>query len=203
MKEDRPCIVALGGTTRPGSSTERALRHALACMDDAETVLLCGADLELPLYAPHAPARTRAVDRLLAHLRRADGVIVGTPGYHGGVSGAIKNALDYAEELRGDARPYLSGRAVGCIVTASGPQGAVTTLSALRDIVHALRGWPTPLGVCIAGAEPAFSPEGRCLCASADEQLRTLAGEVLDFARMRRARGRGAPAVPTRIAAVA
>lgn len=186
MSTRRPCIVAIGGTTRPGSSTERALRHALASMD-ADGVLLCGADLELPLYAPHSPVRTPAVDRLLRELRRADGVLLGSPGYHGGMSGVIKNVLDYTEDMRGDDRPYLSGRAVGCVVTAGGWQAAVTTMSAMRDIVHALRGWPTPLGVCIAGGEPAFAPDGRCLSPQVDAQLSTMAREVLDFACWQRA----------------
>ncbi len=58
----------------------------------------------------------------------------------------MKNAIDLLEDLRGDSRVYLDGRAVGCIVTAAGWQGCNTTLGAMRGIVHALRGWPTPLG---------------------------------------------------------
>ncbi len=184
MHHRRPLIVAIGGTARAASSTERALRHALAAMD-ADTLLFCGPDLELPLYAPHQPARTPTVDRLLQALRRADGVLIASPGYHGGMSGVVKNALDYTEELRTDARPYLSGRAVGLIATAAGWQAAVATLGAMRDVVHALRGWPTPLGVCIAGTDPAFAPDGRCLSPQADLQLKTMAGEVMEFARMR------------------
>ena len=60
---------------------------------------------------------------------------------------AIKNALDYAEDTAKDARPYLDGRAVGCIACAYGWQATDSTLIAMRSIVHALRGWPTPLGV--------------------------------------------------------
>ncbi|OVZ55236.1 FMN reductase [Pigmentiphaga sp. NML080357] len=182
-------VVALGGTTRPDSSTERALRHALDAVaaTGAQVVLLAGDDLILPMYAPHDPSRTPAALRLVAELRRADGVIIASPGYHGSLSGLVKNALDYTEDLRTDARPYLSGRAVGCIANAAGWQGAVTTLSALRDIVHALRGWPTPLGVCIGGTEPAFAPDGRCIDARVDEQLRTLGREVSEFAHRMRA----------------
>ena len=47
----------------------------------------------------------------------SDGLIIATPSYHGGVSGMIKNALDYIEALRDDARPYLHGRAVGANTT--------------------------------------------------------------------------------------
>lgn len=186
MRTSRPYIVAIGGTTRPGSSTERALRHALAAID-ADSVLLCGSDLDLPLYAPHNPARTPAVDRLLHELRRADGVLIGSPGYHGGMSGVIKNVLDHTEHMRDDDRPYLSGRAVGCVATANGWQAAVMTLSAMRDVVHALRGWPTPLGVCVAGNEPAFAADGRCLLPQVDAQLSTMAHEVLEFAMLQRA----------------
>ncbi|EUA51227.1 NADPH-dependent FMN reductase family protein [Mycobacterium xenopi 3993] len=49
--------------------------------------LYCGADIELPMYNPHDPARTPKAVELISALREADAVIVGSPGYHGGVSG--------------------------------------------------------------------------------------------------------------------
>lgn len=193
MNISPPRVVALGGTTRPDSSTERALRHALdvVAATGAQVVLLAGDELVLPMYAPHRPDRTPAALRLVAELRRADGIILASPGYHGSVSGLVKNALDYTEDLRTDPRPYLSGRAVGCIANAAGWQAAVTTLGALRDIVHALRGWPTPLGVCIGGTDPAFAPDGRCVDTRVGEQLRTLGHEVADFAHRVRAQQPG------------
>ncbi len=113
----------------------------------------------------------------------ADGIILGSPGYHGSISGLVKNALDYAEDLRSDARPYFSGRAVGCIATAAGWPGAVNTLSALREIVHALRGWPTPLGAAINSAENVFDEDGGCLVPRVAQTLELMADEVMSFAR--------------------
>ena len=98
------------------------------------------------------------------------------------ISGLVKNALDYAEDLRTDARPYFSGRAVGCIATAGGWPGAINTLSALRDIVHALRGWPTPLGAAINSAESVFDDEGKCLVPRVGQVLDLMAEEVMSFA---------------------
>lgn len=146
-----PLIVGLGGTLRPGSATEQALRTGLAEAEaaGARTLLFDGAALGLPLFPAYDPERSEAARALTHALREADGVLVASPGYHGSISGQVKNALDYAEDLAEDARPYLSGRAVGCIATAAGWQAAVTTLTALRGVVHALRGWPTPLGVAI------------------------------------------------------
>jgi FMN reductase len=172
-------VVGLGGTLRPRSSSESVLRVALETAEQvgARTVLFGAEALAtLPMYDPTRPA-TPVARRLLTALREADGVIVSSPGYHGSVSGLVKNALDYVEELRDDRRPYLSGRAVGCVATAYGWQAAVTTLQALRTIVHALRGWPTPLGVAVNAAESPFGPDGRP-SERVRSQLRIMADEV-------------------------
>lgn len=183
-----PYIVGMGGTARPNSSTEQALRFALAAAAQAgaQTSLLCGADLELPLYVPGEAARTANAVRLVAELRRADGIIIGSPGYHGGISGLVKNALDYAEDLRNDRNCYLDNRAVGCIANGSGWQAAVATMRALRDVVHALRGWNTPIGVAINTSEFPFEA-GRCKSEQLNRLMEEMARQVVRFATMRHA----------------
>ena len=186
---DRPLIVGIGGTTRQGSSTEKALRCALerARQLGARTLLFGGAELAaLPSFDPQVTERTPAEVALIEAVRAADGVIFATPGYHGGVSGLVKNAIDLLEDLREDSRVYLDGRAVGCIVTAAGWQGCNTTLGALRAIAHALRGWPTPLGVTLNTAGSAlFDGEGRCTETQVAASLATLAEQSLMMAAQR------------------
>ena len=180
-----PYIVAVGGTLRANSTTERAMRYVLdaAQRAGARTKLISGSSLQLPLYQPDNPERSDAARDLVAELALADGIILGSPGYHGSISGLVKNALDYAEDLRTDVRPYFSGRAVGCIATAGGWSGAVNTLGALRDIVHALRGWPTPLGAAINSTEQVFDEDGTCQMPRVAQVLELMAGEVMSFAR--------------------
>ena len=180
-----PYIVAVGGTLRPGSSTEKAMQHVLKAADraGARTRLISGPALQLPMYQPENSDRSETARDLVAQLALADGIILGSPGYHGSISGLIKNALDYAEDLRADIRPYFSGRAVGCIATAGGWPGAVNTLGALRDIVHALRGWPTPLGAAINSSERVFDEHGECLVPRVAQILDVIADEVIDFLR--------------------
>jgi FMN reductase len=163
------------------------MRHALnaAQRAGARIKLISGASLQLPLYQPENAERGEGARYLVAELSLADGIIIASPGYHGSISGLVKNALDYAEDLRTDARPYFSGRAVGCIATAGGWPGAINTLGALRDIVHALRGWPTPLGAAINSAEAVFDDAGHCLVPRVGQVLDLMAAEVMDFARGR------------------
>jgi len=179
-----PHVVGLGGTTRAGSSTELALRHVLfACERRGATIrLFSGAELEtLPLYAPERPDRTEGAMTLIAELRRADAVVLASSSYHGAVAGLVKNAIDYVQDMAGDARPYLSDRPVGCIATGAGWQGAVATLGQLRTIVHALRGWPTPLGVAINTVDRSFAPDGEILDAKVAVQLGLLVDDLSRF----------------------
>lgn len=181
-----PFIVGLGGTTRPGSTSERALQLALARAQalGCETLAFAGAQLPTELFDPTRPERSDAARSLVAALRRADGVLVTTPAYHGGVSGLVKNAIDFAEDLRDDVRPYLQGRGVGCIVCAEGPQAMGATLGALRSIVHSLRGWPTPFGAAINSAARPFPGDGLAVDVAAVKACELVADEVVSFARM-------------------
>jgi FMN reductase len=171
-------VVGIGGGLRAGSATEVALRAALSAASSlgASTALFAGADLDIPMYEP-GPRGARA-SALLDALRRADGVILASPAYHGTISGLVKNALDYVEDLRDVG--YLDGLAVGCIAVAGGAQAAASTLTGLRTVVHSLRGWPTPLGVAVDGPLDEV-----VLC-----RLDLLAEQVVGFAQASGAVGR-------------
>jgi FMN reductase len=181
----KPFVVGIGGTTRTASSTDRALRISLEAAQEASarTFVFDGAFLaRLPHYAPENPARNEEQHQLVEMVRRADGLIVASPGYHGGVSGLVKNALDLLDDLRDDKRCYLDGRAVGCIVTAAGWQASASTLAALRSIVHALRGWPTPFGATLNTTEKIFDATGTCRDEKVAVQLATVGRQVVEFA---------------------
>lgn len=180
-------VVGIGGSLRDGSQSERALHVALqgAAEAGATTRAITGSALTLPFYDAAIADRTDLARELVEHLRQADGLIVVSPGYHGGMSGLVKNALDYAEDLRADARPYLDGRAVGAVAVAHGWQAAVTTLEQLRTTVHALRGWPTPLGGAVNAAETTFDDAGGVSDERIAETLRTIGQLVTDFAQRR------------------
>lgn len=186
-----PLVVGIGGTTRPHSTSERILVKALAAAEalGARTQLFGGALLsKVPIYDPSAAAGSAELNAMLASVREADGLIIVTPGYHGSVSGVIKNVLDAFEELRADPRPYFEGRAVGCVVAADGWQAGGTALSALRSIIHALRGWPTPLGVTFnPSARPLFDDNGDLREPSDAQAIDRLARQVVEFAWMQAA----------------
>lgn len=179
----KPLIVGIGGTLRENSSSEKALKLALEIAErrGAETLIFSGAKLRLPLYEI-AGQHSEEGSELIDALRRADGIIVSSPCYHGGVSGMIKNVIDYTEDLRSDSRVYFSGLPMGSIGCGAGWQGPNQVLSGLRSIGHALRAWPTPMGVGINTEKVKFGQDGCRYTAAVEQQLEIMAHQVVDCA---------------------
>ena len=182
-----PLIVGIGGTPRASSATERALVLALRVAEraGARTKLFGGEFLQrLPHFNPGPEGPTPEQAEFAEAVRASDGVLLATPGYHGSLSGVVKNALDTLELTRADERPYFHGLPVGIIITADGAQAGGTTLMAVRSIIHAMRGWPTPFGAAL-GSKGLFDAAGE-FCEARDAwQIATVAEQVMEFAKMR------------------
>jgi FMN reductase len=185
---EMPFIVGIGGTVAESSSTEKALSLALSAAESAgaKVQLFGGTTLaRLPHYLVAGCREAPVAEELLEAIRAADGIIIASPGYHGSISGLVKNAIDYIEETSRDKRAYLDGVPVGLVATAYGWQATGSTLAALRSIVHALRGWPTPLGVAINSSLGIF--EGaQCTEPAVAKQLALVGRQVHDFAMLKR-----------------
>jgi NAD(P)H-dependent FMN reductase len=173
-----PHVVCLAGTLRAPSRLNRVIHLVAAEFEHLgmRVTVFDGASLMLPMYHPDLPTDDAAARFFLEAIADADGIVLGSPTYHGSVSGLLKNALDHINDLEFDPRPFLDGRPVGCITVASGQQGAVTALTTLRIIVHALRGWPTPLGITLG------TPDEAAENAQLEQQIPILVSQVARLA---------------------
>jgi FMN reductase len=179
----RPLIVAIGGSTRSDSPTMRALGAItrMLAQAGAETVMLGLAELDLPPYAPDGNERVPGARRLLGEVSRADGLVIAAPDYLGGTTGELINALDYLWELRDAPRPCLEARPVGLVTCEEGP-GAGGALAVLRARVHALGGWPTPLGIALTKHESgAIDPYGAIGSPAINERFGMLTDQIIGF----------------------
>jgi FMN reductase len=175
-------IVGLGGSLRAASYSTAALRAGLSIAADkgAITELLDLRELNLPVYLPDAaieeyPADAQAaISRLVAAFRSADVMLWATPTYHGSMSGALKNAIDYMQLLARDPAPYLQGRAVGLVSLA-----APSPLANMADCVTELRAWLAPTRVTLTAQD--FSPERELISQTGIRRLTRIVTELLHF----------------------
>jgi FMN reductase len=184
--ERHALITGLGGSL--GSRPSRSLTALEVALQAAEAAgakvrLFDLRALDLPLFAPGAapvPAAQEYADAVF----EADGLIWSSPMYHGTISGAFKNALDWLELLAKRDPPYLTDKVVGLIGSAGGAQG-LQAVNTLEYVVRSLRAFAVPLVVPIAGGS-AFDGDGNLVDERAAAQLRHLGEEVAELCLRRR-----------------
>lgn len=178
-------VVGIGGALRESSTSETALNWMLFSLktEGCETSSFVGADLEFAMFSPRGGNDDERLAGYLEAVRNADAVVLSSPVYHGAPSGLIKNAIDHLQPLMDDNRTYLTGRPVLCMAAGGGLQGAVNTLSSLRDIVHALRGWPTPMQVPISSSAKPFDEHGDCTDSRLEKTMLAARDNLLSFVR--------------------
>ena len=118
------------------------------------------------------------VDRLRRAVGGAHGILLGSPEYHGSLSGALKNAIDLL------GFEDFDGKLVGLIAVAGGSQGAPGSLAHMRTICRHLHAWVVPWHVSISRSKDAFTPEGHLTNPEHEERLVEVGREVAHYARL-------------------
>ena len=176
-------VVAICGSLRDGSSTHAALQIALSGAKDAgaEVELLQLSEYELVFQGSVAneddyPA---GVFKLREKVKRADGILLGSPEYHGGFSGVLKSALD----LMGFDE--FENKVVGLIGVSGGRMGAANVLSMLRTVGTALHAWVVPKDASIPNSSNAFDANGNLHDAELAARVKAVGEQVTEFAALR------------------
>jgi FMN reductase len=141
----------------------------------AQTRLLDLRAADLPMYRPddEESAHPGLVEANEA-VNWADAFVLATPDYHGSMSGAMKNFLDYYwTEFAGKLFGYLC---------ASHEKG-LTAMDQMRTAVRQCYGWSLPYGVSIHG-ERDFDAHGQVKNAAVERRLRMLARDLTVYGEL-------------------
>ena len=177
-------IVGLGGSRAQRSASRAALNIALKGAEEAgaRVEMFDVRKLNLPMYEPDTSDAPEAARRLADSVAGARGLLWSSPLYHGTVSGAFKNALDWLQLLSDRDPPFLTNKVVGLISVAGGGDG-LQAVNTREFTVRALRGWSVPLVIPIPRAWEVFDQEGKARDEGIERQLRSLGAEVCRAAR--------------------
>ena len=175
-------VIGICGSLRRASYTRLAVRLALTGAEaaGAHTELIDLQDYELPFCSGMMSEEDlpNEVIRLRRDVSRAHGIILGTPEYHGGMSGVLKNALD----LMGFDE--FENKIVGLLGVAGGSAGAVRALTQLRTVGRSLHAWVIPHEASVAEARKQFDSSGMLHDEELSGRIRKLGTEVAKFAML-------------------
>lgn len=153
-----PVLLTISGSLREGSFNRMLCQVAAEAFGPAEVIV---GDLDLPLYngdledAEGIPAK---VQTLADQIARADAIVISAPEYNKGISGVLKNALDWVSRTEGNA---FAGKPTVVVSAAAGRTGGETaqfmTMACLLQLQAQIISGP---GVLVAGASNEFSEDG-------------------------------------------
>jgi NAD(P)H-dependent FMN reductase len=177
-------VVAVCGSRRDGSYTRLALERALEAASDAgaETDLIDLGAVDLPLYHPDLDIEEQGeASALVERVEDADGVLLGSPVYHGSYSSTFRNFHDYC------GFDEYEGTVVGLVATAGGGSYG-STLDHMRTTVRGVHGWVVPQQVGIRRGYDQFDADGEFVDPDLADRVDELGRVVAEQA------GRRAPA---------
>ena len=180
----QPKIVAFAGSTRTGSFNKQLLAIAsdAARAAGAEVTVVDLRDLALPLFdqdLEDAGGLPEGAKKLKALLRASDGFLIASPEYNSSITGALKNAIDWASRAESDDEPPLvafRGKTAALVAASPGALGGLRGLVHLRSILGNIGVLVLPDQVAISKAHEAFDAAGQLK----DERK---AGQVVKLAR--------------------
>jgi len=138
-------ILGVASSLREGSSSTRALKIALdlAKQNGASVNLVDLRETMLPMYSPNG-ADSPELKKITESVNWASVFILASPDYHGSMSGAMKNFLDYFwSEFAGKTFGYIC---------ASHEKG-LTVMEQMRTAVRQCYGWSLPYGISVNSDE--------------------------------------------------
>jgi NAD(P)H-dependent FMN reductase len=172
-------VVAICGSLREVSYTRFALGYALEGAKElkASTKLIDIKDYNLVFCRPDQDESLYPDDvfKLRKEVQEANGIILGSPEYHGGYTGVLKNALDLMSFKE------FQSKIVGLIGVAGGSMGAINTVNGLRIVCRNIRSWVLPLQVSIPNVRKFFDEEGKVLDSNLEDRIMEVGRQVAKF----------------------
>lgn len=163
-------ILGVVGSLRAKSHTRKLIKLTLdlAGKHGAEVRLLDLSETRLPMYDPDNQAEAEAQTRARELVTWADAYLLGSPDYHGSVSGPLINFLDYFWT-------EFTGKLFGYIV-ASHEKG-LTVQDQMRTAVRQCYGWSLPYGIGFNG-DADFEKDGTIKTPALAERAEMLARDL-------------------------
>ncbi|MGE7875462.1 NADPH-dependent FMN reductase [Streptomyces venezuelae] len=94
---------------------------------------------QIPMFTGDSNQNTDVkVNKLKKLAEKADGFVICTPEYHNGMSGGLKNALDFL------SNDQFSNKPVSILCTAGAGKGGINALNNLRLVIRGLHGLVLP-----------------------------------------------------------
>lgn len=181
-----PKIIALAGSLRKESFNQKLISEAarFALESGAEVEVIKLADLNLPMFDEDIEAQDTppGAQLLKDKLRSADGLLLASPEYNGSITGALKNAIDWASRTEQGAVPAFRNTVTALFASSPGGLGGLRGLNHVRDILCGIGSLVLADQLAVPAIHSKLDEQGRISDANTAEQVASLAQQLVSVA---------------------
>ena len=163
----KPKILAFAGALRRGSYNKKLIRIAVQGAEEAgaEVTLIDLADYPMPLYdgdIEDASGLPENAKKLKDVFRAHDGLLLSCPEYNSGITGVLKNAIDWVSRPATDKKPLecFDGKIAALVSASPGTYGGMRGLVIVRYILGNIKVTLIPDTFSLSNAADAFAENG-------------------------------------------
>jgi azobenzene reductase len=166
-------ILVINGTPRKFGRTRIAASY-IAEKYDTDYIDL--STMELPIFnGEEAQGELEAVKKLRKLALEADAFVLTSPEYHNGMSGALKNAIDFLGGAQFKHKP------TALLAVAGGGKGGMNTLLNMRIVARGVYANVIPKQLVLD--PPGFDQETKTLNEKSQEQVASLMAELIMYTK--------------------
>lgn len=187
-----PKLLAFAGSLRKASYNQMLVEAAAAGAQwaGAEVTVIHLKDYPMPVYDQDwfdGHGFPESVLQFKTLLKEHDGFLIASPEYNGSVSGALKNAIDWASRSEPGEPPLalsgFKGKTAAIMATSPGGLGGLRGLNHLRVILEGIGVLVIPDQKAVPGAISAFNEAGELTDASQTDEIAALGAKLADITR--------------------
>jgi len=179
----KPSILVFGGSLRADSYNQKLATIAADAAREAgaEVTLISLRDYRLPLFDAdfeEEHGKTPEAKKLKELFVSSDGFIIASPEYNSGITGALKNTIDWVSRADSDDEPPLiafNGKSAAILAASPGGYGGARSLAQLRPLLANIRVDVIEGEVTVPKAYEAFDDDGKLLDESKLAEVEELA----------------------------
>ncbi|MFC0272164.1 NADPH-dependent FMN reductase [Metabacillus herbersteinensis] len=173
-------LVVINGSPRKKGRSRIA---AIYLADTYKAELIDLSEYQLPLFnGAEEQSELQAVQKVKQIVKEADAIVLVSPEYHSGMSGALKNFLDLL------SNEQFANKPVGLIAVAGGGKGGINALTNMRTVMRGLYANAIPKQlvldpICFDYVNTTVKEEPALLMKHLMDELQVYAGLYIDVLR--------------------
>jgi NAD(P)H-dependent FMN reductase len=179
-------VLCFAGSLRKDSLNKKLVKIAMQDAVDAGAAVtfLDLKELDLPIYdgdLEEASGLPTGAKKLKELMQAHQAFLIASPEYNSSITGALKNAIDWASRPEGNEKPLIcfNGKVAGIMAASPGGYGGIRGLPTLRSILENIGVFVVPDQLALAKAHEAFNEAGSLKDEKNRETLKRIATRVV------------------------